>query len=238
MLGRNKFICTDADLHLLVNHNSHTATARSHPYVVNTTYYSIENILISPHYLNLLLQKLGIPDKAPELLSLIEDLSKSCADSFLLWLACHDEPPGHRGYVKSDFNNYMNSYPTCRMNAAHTALIANKSARISQIRNLITGAGCHECDWWKLYRGHTLLETVILNKITKLVTDDIRDQLKRYRAAHTGAETAAEQERLHRRFSDFPSIRDYIAQLLYNVEPDTAWTPAPTHAKIRQITGS
>lgn len=46
-LGTNKIVAVDADFDLLIDdYSEYTEMVRNHPYVINTTWYSLENILM------------------------------------------------------------------------------------------------------------------------------------------------------------------------------------------------
>ena len=91
-LGPNKIVCVDADLDLIVDDYSvHTYKVREDDYVVNTTYYSIENILASEFFYVPLSRNLKIIEPIETYKNMLRWISLACLDIFLLLLSYSKE---------------------------------------------------------------------------------------------------------------------------------------------------
>lgn len=149
-LGVNKVVAVDADYDLLIDgYSSYTDMVRNSPFVVNTTWYSIENIL---------LQKSSQVD-------MLEKFSNAFAKwfyDFMMSVAEHriESPTKCFGKLLSQHN-----VQTCAASNDFTS-ISNDSSKIPEekitdLKKYIEGKGYSDSSIWKLMRGHNLWNTIV-----------------------------------------------------------------------------
>ena len=91
-LCENFIICVDADYDLVIdNYHSYTNILRDNKYIINTAYYSIENVLCHPDNLSKIEKELTTIDSSFNYLDFLEQLSSSIYDLLLLFVAAKDE---------------------------------------------------------------------------------------------------------------------------------------------------
>ena len=91
-LCENFIICVDADYDLVIDsYHSYTNILRVNKYIINTVYYSIENILCNPENLTNIEKDLTTIDSSFNYLDFLEQLSSSIYDLLLLFVATKTE---------------------------------------------------------------------------------------------------------------------------------------------------
>lgn len=177
-LCKEKVVAVDADFDLIVDkYSTYTDMVRNSPFVVNTTWYSVENIL---------LQK-------TDYISLVEDFSlASCAlyTYYLATVIAKEKLHPIRGYGEmitqfgvqkcadqKDFSEFEKTYRKELNGAIESCKEA--SAQIEKKLNLL---GYKKCDIWKVTRGHYLWDMIvkpqIVNDINNKINLGIQAQLK------------------------------------------------------------
>ncbi|WP_018462807.1 DUF4435 domain-containing protein [Segatella paludivivens] len=91
-LCENFIICVDADYDLVIdNYHVYTNTLRDDKYIINTVYYSIENVLCHPDNLSKIEKELTKNDSSFDYQNFLEQLSFSIYDLLLLFVAAKNE---------------------------------------------------------------------------------------------------------------------------------------------------
>ncbi|BCS85755.1 ABC transporter ATP-binding protein [Prevotella herbatica] len=102
LLCENFIICVDADYDLVIdNYHSYTNILRDNKYIINTAYYSIENVLCHPDNLTKIEKELTTIDSSFNYLDFLELLSSSIYDLLLLFVAAKNE--SIKSQTDSDF---------------------------------------------------------------------------------------------------------------------------------------
>lgn len=223
-LCANKLVAVDADYDLLVdNYSDYTNDVRTGPFVVNTTWYSVENIL---------LQK---TDKIP----LLESFSSATHDMFTHHIAMivnGDETNPIKNFgkilnelnvqhyaVKGDFSPIKSEYH----GQYGEDMTLNKDI-IDTVKSKLAGLGYTESNVWKLMRGHNLWDTLIkplrVNELNQKVNDGIKEQLKE------GKPVA--KVKVMNDLGIMDSVRNYVDREFYYGDMSSIEIPEATREKL------
>ena len=174
-LCSNKLVAVDADYDLLVdNYSNYTNDVRIGQYVLNTTWYSVENIL---------LQKMNnIP--------LLESFSSATHDMFTHHIAMivngiEKDPIKNFGKtlnqlrvqhyaVLGDFSSIKSEYYV-----QHSGDMTLNKEIIDSVKSKLAGLGYTESNVWKLMRGHNLWDTIIKPVIVNKFNNEVKDRIKK-----------------------------------------------------------
>lgn len=177
-LCKEKVVAVDADFDLIVDkYSTYTDMVRNSPFVVNTTWHSVENIL---------LQK---TDYIP-LLELFSLASWELYTYYLATVVAKEElrPIKHYGEMISHFgvqkcanqNNYT-EFETAYRAELNNAIESHKGAS-AQIKKKLVLLGYDQCNTWKVTRGHYLWDMIvkpqIVNNINNKISQGIQEQRK------------------------------------------------------------
>lgn len=223
-LCANKLVAVDADYDLLVdNYSDYTNYVRTGQFVVNTTWYSVENIL---------LQK---TDKIP----LLESFSSATHDMFthhIAMIANGDETNPIKNFgkmlnelnvqryaVMGEFNSIKSEY-----HSQHSEnMVLNKEV-IDNIKSKLAGLGYTESNVWKLMRGHNLWDTIvkplIINELNKKVSEGIEEQRKEGKPVN--------KVKVMNDLGIMDSVREYVEHEFYYGDMSSIEIPEPTREKL------
>ena len=223
-LCSNKLVAVDADYDLLVdNYSDYTNDVRTGQFVVNTTWYSVENIL---------LQK---TDKIP----LLESFSSAAHDMFTHHIAMIVNGEGknpiknfgkmlnqlhvQRYAVMGEFNSIKSEY-----HSQHSEnMVLNKEV-IDNIKSKLAGLGYTEFDVWKLMRGHNLWDTIIkpliINELNKKVSEGIEEQRKEGKPVN--------KVKVMNDLGIMDSVREYVEHEFYYGDMSSIEIPEATREKL------
>ena len=151
-LCKEKVVAVDADFDLIIdNHSTYTDMVRNSPFVVNTTWHSVENIL---------LQK-------TDYISLVELFSMASWELYTYYLATvvakkEPRPIKHYGEMISHFGvqkcaskkNYT-KFKTAYKAELNNEIESHKEVS-EQIKEKLIQLGYNESNIWKVTRGHYL----------------------------------------------------------------------------------
>lgn len=220
----NKLVAVDADYDLLVdNYSNYTNDVRAGQFVVNTTWYSVENILF---------QK---TDKIP----LLESFSSAAYDMFIHHIAkivngTEKSPVKNfgkmlvqlnvqRNAVMENFSSIKSEYH-CQQGKD---IILNKEI-IDTIKSKLNGLGYTKSNVWKLMRGHnlwdTLIKPLIVNEINQKVDDAIKEQVKK-------GEPVDKVKAMNGLGIKSP-VREYVERDFYYGDMSKIEIPKPTREKL------
>lgn len=172
-LGSNKVIAIDRDYDGLIdNYHSYTNVVRTSPYVIATTYYSMENHIISPKAVNTYLQRIigSEKDYEAEFQSLLAKYNSTLDPALLLLLVCierhivrHEPIQYTISGLASDMtelNNKQDDATICKCQNAiqhnRGGLIAAYSSDIQSMKERLREHGKYPDSLWKIVQGHTL----------------------------------------------------------------------------------
>lgn len=226
-LCRNKLVAVDADYDLLVDsYSDYTNDVRTGQFVVNTTWYSVENIL---------LQK---TDKIP----LLESFSSAAHDMFTHHIAMIVNG-GEKNLIKNfgkmlnqlhvqryavmgEFNSIKSEY-----HSQHNEnMVLNKEV-IDNIKSKLAGLGYTEFNVWKLMRGHNLWDTIvkplIINKLNKKVSEGIEEQRKEGKPVN--------KVKVMNDLGIMDSVREYVEHEFYYGDMSSIEMPEPTREKLDML---
>lgn len=156
-LCRNKVIAVDADFDLILDISPNHKRVRSDPFVVNTTWYSVENVL---------LQNMGC-------MSVLEGFSEATWDLFLYYLCLMKvkneivakeyretlQKYNINKKVNSGiFDDFVKSYRKNRGLSQGIEIYKHNSAIY---KSVLKQLGCDKKNVWRLTNGHTLWNMVL-----------------------------------------------------------------------------
>lgn len=223
-LCSNKLVAVDADYDLLVdNYSDYTNDVRTGQFVVNTTWYSVENIL---------LQK---TDK----ISLLESFSSATHELFTHHIAMivngiEQNPIKNFGKMLNqlhvqryalmgDFNPIKSEY-----HSQHGEDMIMNQEIIDTIKSKLAGLGYTEFNVWKLMRGHnlwdTLIKQLIVNEHDQKVKEGIKEQLKEGKPVN--------KVKVMNDLGIMSSVREYVEHEFYYGDMSSIEMPKPTRDKL------
>lgn len=223
----NKIVAVDADYDLLVdNYSNYTNDVRIGQFVLNTTWYSVENIL---------LQKMNnIP--------LLESFSSAAHDMFTHHIAMIVN-----GIEKNPIKNFGKTLN--QLNVQHYAVLGDFSSIKSEyyvqhgkdidinkeiidtVKSKLAGLGYTESNVWKLMRGHNLWDTIIkpliVNKFDQKVNDGIKKQLEEGKPIN--------RVKVMNDLGIMCSVREYVEHEFYYGDMSKIEMPKPTREKLDSL---
>lgn len=222
-LGKQKVVAVDADFDLIIDdYSTHTDMVRNSPFLVNTTWYSVENIL---------LQK-------TDYISLVEKFSFAAWELYAYYLATveakeESRPIKHYGKMitdfgvqrcadKQDFSEFESNYKDKLKNKIESCKEASEKMK-SKLKLL----GYGECDIWKVTRGHYLWNMIvkpqIVNDLKSRINLDIQAQLK---------EGKPLDKELKKRVKNSKKVRDHVDDKFYYDGMNNVNVPVETRSKL------
>lgn len=218
-LGPSKVVAVDADNDLLIdNYSSYTDKVRKGDYVVNTTWYSIENILLQ--------KTKSIP--------LLESFSRSSKKWFLDYL--HKLANGmHDNNVRMDkFGEILNGMNIQKLAATGDFSSLNDMACDGDssdkdiLEQRLIDMGCDEFNLWKAMRGHNLWNTLVKPNEERLLNAQIKVITDQQIAEGKSFDRNAAMNQL----GIYTSVKDYLEGAFYSENLDKVSMPKETRAKL------
>lgn len=248
-LGPNKIICVDADLDLLVDDYSvHTQKVREYEYVVNTTYYSIENILSSKEFYPSLAEHLKIEEPNSTYQELLKWLSITCIDIFLLLLSYSKENSTNRAFWFKDFASCLDEISQDDLgdfsksqlykdnwSNKYKSLLDAKDAEMSIIHKDLNDAGYADDQLCVLMRGHDLYDFIIRPWFETKVNQTINRKIEIFKSTHQGVEIQEYRDSLFKEFGTHKGFKEAIDFHFYNNKPVPLVLPNQTSTKISSL---
>lgn len=189
-LGPHKVVAVDRDFDGLIdNYHTYTNKIRDDQYVISTTYYAIENHLVSPMAINIYLRKITgeKKDYTLEYQSILTKYNNLLDSILLLQLVCAEEHVIHGGSMPykqkslsmdiSCINNNHDdaTFQICKNKISSTrgSIVATKATEIERIKTRLVNCSKYPNALWKVVQGHTLYAFVYgyMRRIIKGVYD-------------------------------------------------------------------
>lgn len=189
-LGTNKVIAVDRDYDGLIdNYHVYTENIRNYKYIISTTYYAIENHIVSPKAINSYLHKITgeKQDYTLEYQSVLAKYNNLLDPILLLQLVCAEEHVIHGGsmpykqkFLSMDISCINNkhddaTFQDCKnkISSKRGSVVATKSTEIERIRTRLVSCSKYPNALWKVVQGHTLYAFVYgyMRRIIKGVYD-------------------------------------------------------------------
>ena len=248
-LGPNKVVCVDADLDLLVDdYSEHTLKVREDEYVVNTTYYSIENILSSNEFYLSLAQFLKLEEPRSKYEEVLKWISLTCLDMFILLLSYSKESSENREFWFKDFASCLNeisiedlgdfsksqSYKDNWSNK-YKSLLNMKQTEMSIIHKDLNDAGYVDDKFYVLMRGHDLYDSIIKRWFKDNINKTISEKIKIFKVTHQGAEISEYKKSLFQELGTHKNLMEAIDFHFYNNKPLPLALPDQTATKISTL---
>lgn len=248
-LGSNKIVCVDADLDLIIdNYSAHTQKIRENNYVINTTYYSIENILSSREFYTSLAQLLKIEEPISIYQELLEWVSLTCIDIFFLLLSYSKESSENRAFWFKDFASCLNgisledlgdfsksqSYKD-KWSVKYKSLLNAKQAEISIIHKDLNNAGYTDNQFYALMRGHDLYDCIIKPWIENKINQVINGKIEAFKSTHQGVEIQEYRDSLFKELGTHKGVKEAVDFHFYNNKPLPLALPIQTATKISTL---
>ena len=221
-LGKEKVVAVDADFDLIVDeYSTYTNMVRNSPFVVNTTWHSVENIL---------LQK-------TDYISLVELFSMASWELYTYYLATvvakeEPRPIKHYGEMLSQFGvqkcacqkNYT-KFETAYKAELNNAIESHKEVS-AQIKEKLVQLGYNETNIWKVTRGHYLWDMIVKPQFVAGVVNKINQGIQ-------GNPKSIGQ--VKNSMGITKDVRSYADEWFYNNDMNNINVPTETRAKLNSM---
>ena len=220
-LKKNRIICIDADLDLIVgNYSTYSRIIRQCPYIVNTQFYSMENVLSQAPLLRTIVNTVTGEDVGYDFDGFLKAFSNAIADLFLLYLA---SIKGKRSkFSLIDFKSYINSIRTLSKDfkgdfasfqqnykmQLKDKLNIHRNSMI-QYKKRLRSLGYKERDTYKLIQGHTLYNSVIRELLFHLCNNILERKLANLIKSYPNANHQDQKKQVYE-FLGNNKLRNYI----------------------------
>ena len=189
-LGANKVVAVDRDFDgIITNYHVYSGRIKNDPYVISTTYYAIENHIVSPKAINIYVRKITgeKKDYTLEYQSILTKYNNLLDPILLLQLVCAEEHVIHGGSMPykqkslsmdiSCINNKHDdaTFQNCKNKISSTrgSIVTTKATEIEIIKTRLVNCSKYPNALWKVVQGHTLYAFVYgyMRRIIKGVYD-------------------------------------------------------------------
>ena len=221
-LCKEKVVAVDADFDLIIdNYSTYTDMVRNSSFVVNTTWHSVENIL---------LQK-------TDYISLVELFSMASWELYTYYLATvvakkEPRPIKHYGEMLSQFGvqkcacqkNYT-KFETTYKAELNNAIESYKEVS-AQIKEKLVQLGYNETNIWKVTRGHYLWDMIVKPQFVAGVVNKINQGIQ-------GNPKSVGQ--VKNSMGITKDVRSYADEWFYNNDMNNINVPTETRAKLNSM---
>ena len=221
-LCKEKVVAVDADFDLIIdNYSTYTDMVRNSSFVVNTTWHSVENIL---------LQK-------TDYISLVELFSMASWELYTYYLATvvakkEPRPIKHYGEMLSQFGvqkcacqkNYT-KFETTYKAELNNAIESYKEVS-AQIKEKLVQLGYNETNIWKVTRGHYLWDMIVKPQCVAGVVNKINQGIQ-------GNPKSVGQ--VKNSMGITKDVRSYADEWFYNNDMNNINVPTETRAKLNSM---
>lgn len=223
-LCKEKVVAVDADFDLIVDkYSTYTDMVRNNPFVVNTTWHSVENIL---------LQK-------TDYIPLVEQFSLASWDLYAYYLATvvakeEPRPIKHYGEMISQFGvqkcankkNYT-EFETAYRAELNNAIESHKEAS-AQIKEKLALLGYDQYNIWKVTRGHYLWDMIVKPQIV----EDIKNKINQGMQAQRKAGETVNRAQVMNDMGITKDVREHVDDKFYYGDVNNVTIPAETRSKL------
>lgn len=173
-LSKEKIVCVDADLDLVVNNYSlFSKRLRNASYVFNTQYYSIENVLSQPELLKEVVKVVTGVNTPFNFDLFMKYFSNAVSELFLLYLSCIKEKR-QRKFSLEDIKHEINEIEglvalsvvdfrqlKSEWHSTFRSILVKHEKVLDSYRMSLKQMGYKERDTYKLLQGHCLYNCVV-----------------------------------------------------------------------------
>ena len=219
-LGQSKVVAVDADYDLLIDdYSQYTEDVRKGEYVVNTTWYSIENILMQKTH--------SIP--------LLESFSEASNKWFMDYLLkvfdnSYEAPINKFGEILMNLN-IQKLAASGDFTSLSNLKIEEYSTNTETIETRLSEMNCDGSNLWKVMRGHNLWNTIIKPVEEKLLNVKITEITDKQKADGKPYDRVGAMNQL----GIFIRVKDYLEKEFYTAHIDGISIPKETRAKLNKL---
>jgi len=247
-LKKDKIICIDADLDLIVeNYSTFSKIIKQSHYIINTQFYAIENVLSQAPLLSVIVKKVTGEDTDYDFDTFLKSFSNAIADLFLLYLA--DIKEKRRKFSLEDFKSYINKiHPNSpnfdenlylfRLNY-HQQLkseLANHKKSIDRFKQRLKSMGYKERDTYRLMQGHVLYNSIIRELLLSLCKNILNNKLKAKICSNTTTNCQELKNEVFGCLAPYDhKLRNYIDSVFENNEVVRNYIPKNLKSKLNYL---
>lgn len=233
-LGAHKVIAVDRDFDGLIdNYHTYTDKVRTNPYVIHTTYYAIENHIVSPHAVNTYLQRIvgDEYDYTFDFNCLLTKFNGVLDPMLLLLLACYEHHVTHKGRLaysikrlSKDMTALNNKQDDATVNLCKSNFTSNRNSLlltyhkgIEEVKSRLQVRSKYPNELWKVVQGHTLYAFVYnyMLKVVKTMYDaNVSKIYSEY--GHDGETDAKILDLQNRMFAPYGDLRRCVFYSAYD----------------------
>ena len=219
-LGSSKVVALDADYDLLIdNYSANTEMVRSGKYVINTTWYSLENILM---------QKTNT-------ISLLESFSELSMGWFMDYLqkvavGVYNSPARKFGEILANLN-IQKLAASGDFSTLKGVYSSDGSNNMKTIENKLSEMNCKGQNLWKVMRGHNLWNSIVKPVKERLLNERIKKITDQQVADGYPFDRIAAMNQL----GIYMSVKDFVEVEFYNNNLDGILIPAETRSKLDSL---
>lgn len=219
-LGSSKVVALDADYDLLIdNYSANTEMVRSGKYVINTTWYSLENILM---------QKTNT-------ISLLESFSELSMGWFMDYLqkvavGVYNSPARKFGEILANLN-IQKLAASGDFSTLKGVYSSDGSNNMKTFENKLSEMNCTSQNLWKVMRGHNLWNSIVKPVEERLLNERIKKITDQQVADGYPFDRIAAMNQL----GIYMSVKDFVEVEFYNNNLDGILIPAETRSKLDSL---
>ena len=231
-LGAHKVIAVDRDFDGLIdNYHTYTDIVRTNPYVIHTTYYAIENHIVSPEAINTHLQRIvgNQHNYISDFKCLLEKYNSVLAPMLTLLLACLESRSTRKGrlpytikQLSQDImvlNNKQDiqTLGICKNNFAskRRKLLLTYHHGIEDVKSKLQALSKYPDGLWKVVQGHTLY-AFVYNYMLKVVKNVYKTNVSKIYLEY-GCGSVADEQIKNLQNSMFAPYNDLRRCVFYSV---------------------
>ena len=247
-LSKEKIVCVDADLDLVVNNYPlYSQKLRNASYVFNTQYYSIENVLSQPELLKEVVKVVTGENTSFNFDWFMKHFSNAVSEIFLLYLACIKEKRLRKFSledVKHEINRIGNAVALSDVdfqllkNGWHSTLgsilVKHKKA-MKNYRMSLRRMGYKERDTYKLLQGHCLYNCVVKQLLVSICSDVFEKRLCNEIKNTKNPNYINLKQKVYAPISTYGSLRKCVDSCFYNNGAIKNHVPAKLFRKLASI---
>ena len=228
MLGLcdEKVVAVDADLDLIIaNFSNYSSIVRNNPYVVTTTWYSIENILLQNTIYTPLVETFSSAayDLYASLLAMVE--AGRVRSPIKTYGKMMTKLGVQQCALMDDFSSFEKKY-----NAKFCNLL-NFCARYSaKMKTNLSNLGYKDSDIWKLTRGHYLWNMIVKPRMVKDINRKITQGIKN----QGNASGTVSRCQVMKNMGITKPVKDYVDDIFYDSVKNIT-LPQETRAKLNKM---
>lgn len=244
-LSKEKIVCVDADLDLIVKaYFRYSKKLRTDPYVFNTQYYAVENVLSQPPLLAEVVKTVTDEDAAFDYDTLMKSFSNAAFPMFLLYLACLKEKRLKKFSLEDLKVEFNKMKPVTELDDEHLnnlrrvwenvfrGQISRHDAIMKQYKGKLKQMGYKGRDCYKLVQGHCLYNCIVKDVLVTICRSILEKRLAELIKNTSSPDYVALKSTVYS-FPGGESFRDYIDRSFY--ENDAVRYHVPPQLKLKLV---